>query len=240
MSRAPQKPYEPQKQKDEAAQQAGAGSGPDSDPMLGRFADFFSQYMQSGQSPFGGGPYGGSPFGGGPYGGPPFGGPPFGGAPFGGPPFGGAQFGGPPHHGHHYHMPWSLWPMPPWLMLWWPGLFSPFAMYLMMLQFAAARAHFWQRWFETMATTAYLSHPGQYWGRPYEVYPEPEDSPEFKYLRGQLKNFVDGIEEEHRPSASRIIDEMIYAYKMMRAMEVMRRGPWHRKPTGGYAWSSEW
>jgi hypothetical protein len=242
MSAAPQNPPGGKERKEETAQQgAGAGSGPGEEAMR----QYYESIMQRAQAQFAAGPFGMPQFPGvSPYGGmppypgmPPYGGPTFPGMPpFGMPPFGMPPHGMPPHH-HHHHFPGSPWPMWPWLMLWWPGVFSPFAMYLMMLQFAASRAHFWHRWFESMATSTYMSHPGYYWDPPSGPYPEPEDSAEFKYVRERLKELLEQVDDEHRKSATHIIEEMIHAYRMVRAMEARRRGwPWHHKPPGGYAW----
>jgi len=110
-------------------------------------------------------------------------------------------------------------------------------MYLMTLQFAASRAHFWHRWFESMATSASMSYPGYNWDYPSGPYPEPEDSAEFKYVRDGLKKFLDGVDDDHRKKATHIIEEMIYGYRMLRAMEARRRGwPWHHRPPSGYEW----
>ena len=83
-----------------------------------------------------------------------------------------------------------------------------------------------------------MSYPGYNWDYPSGPYPEPEDLAEFKYVRDELKKFLtDDVADDHRKSATHIIDEMIYAYRTLRSMEGMRRGwPRHRKPPAGYAW----
>ena len=161
------------------------------------------------------------------------------------PPFG--------HHPHHHHCgpPHHYWGPPPYYC----GPPPPLSLLNHMFQFAGARAHFWQSWFESLAGTGY--RPSHYWHDPYcpdpcypkydPCYPKHDpccsmpdlpDCEEFKDIKCAIKEFLRQLSDDQKKKYEPVLCEMIHCVLMMRRMDTMRREPHqHRKyPSAGAGW----
>jgi hypothetical protein len=128
-----------------------------------------------------------------------------------------------------------------------------------MFQFAGARAHFWHRWFESLAGTGYRpSWHDSYCYDPchpkydpcYSKYdpcypkydpscstydpccsmPELPDCEEFKDIKCAIKEFLGQLSDDQKKKYEPVLCEMIHCVLMMRRMDTMRRKPHlHRK-----------
>jgi hypothetical protein len=159
------------------------------------------------------------------------------------PPFG--------YHPHHHCGPSPYYCGPP----------PPLSLFNHMFQFAGARAHFWQRWFESMAGTSY--RPSNYGHDPYcydpcypkydPCYPKydpccskhdpccsmPElpDCEEFKDIKCAIREFLCKLSDCDKKKYEPVLCEMIHCVLMMRRMDTMRRKPQQRRyASAGSGW----
>ena len=137
------------------------------------------------------------------------------------------------HHGHHHGHCGPPWPGP-----WWPAPIPPFpfgsALCESWLHWAASRAAFRRRWWQSMADAAYQTRKGYDWCYPDWCYPDwcdpcaDMDEIDPKKIEEALKSIpkdkLDGDEAE------RVIDRVMWAVRQMRRMEAGRR---KTRPTGG-------
>ena len=165
------------------------------------------------------------------------------------PPFG--------HHPHQHHCgpPHHYWGPPPYYC----GPPPPLSLFNHMFQFAGARAHFWQRWFESLAGTGYRPLHDPYCHEPcypkhdpcYPKYdpccskydpccsmPELPDCEEFKDIKCAIKEFLCKLSDDDKKKYEPVLCEMIHCVLMMRRMDTMRRKPQpHRKyASAGSGW----
>jgi hypothetical protein len=170
-----------------------------------------------------------------------------------------------PPFGHHYRHcePWHHYCGPPQHYCEPPhhycGPPPPLSLLNHMFQFAGARAHFWHRWFESLAGTAYRSQPSHYWHDPcwhghwhdpchhkhdscchkYDPRCAMPDCDEFKDMKSALKDFLSHLDEAQKQKYEPVVSEMIHCVSMMRRMDAMRRKPYgHWKPmSAGPGWN---
>jgi hypothetical protein len=151
-----------------------------------------------------------------------------------------------PHH-HHYCGPPPYYYGPP------PSL----SLFNHMFQFAGARAHFWQRWFESLSGTVrphnwhepycheYSRDPYGHGHWPDPCYPKhnpcypkhdpccstPElpDCEEFKEVKCAIKEFLSTLNDAQKKKYEPVLCEMIHCVSMMRRMDAMRRKPYEHR-----------
>jgi hypothetical protein len=144
-----------------------------------------------------------------------------------------------PPYGHHHHY---CGPPPPYC-----GPPPSLSLLNHMFQFAGARAHFWHRWFESLAYTAYRSQPSYYWHDPYCYghghghWHDPccsthelADHEEFADVKKAMKDFVGQLDDEQKKKYEPALCEMLHCVSVMRRMDAMRRKSYgHPRSTGG-------
>jgi hypothetical protein len=140
------------------------------------------------------------------------------------------------HHGHH-GMPW---PGPWWPGPWWPPGPISAAMWESWLQWAASRAAFRGRWWQSMADAAYQARKGYDWCEPDWCYPDPcyqdwpdpcldTDAIDIKKLKEALNNAQGPLDGDK----DKVIEQVVHAVRLARSFEAMRRKRWSHRGRHG-------